>query len=423
MNRQDIRRAGLVVSATLVCAGCGGVDVARPDASVGRADAASTDAFVSISEDARGSEDGAVPLDAAAVDALALDAAGLDAFVALERDGGVAEPDAALVAGDAGAALEGEAAWRVVTTFAGSGARGSSDGPAASASFSDPTGLAFDGSGDLLVLDRGSGRVRRVSPEGMVRTVALTGTLRGPYAIVVASDGSWLVSDSDDSCIRRIVDGAVSSYAGVCGARGTAAGDASTARFDRPRQLALDDEGTLWVVDGNNHTLRRVAADGSVTTHAGLATVSGFADADRPGALYYPWGVAPIAGGLLVAGQDSCVRRVTDTRVERLAGQCGNFGNTGFVDGDGASARFDWIKGLAPARWGTVYVADTGNDAIRALDADGTTRTITGSSSGWMDGALEAAQFRGPTGLVVGPDDALYVADTDNQRIRRIAPP
>jgi sugar lactone lactonase YvrE len=309
-----------------------------------------------------------------------------------------------------------------VTTFAGSGARGSSDGSSTSASFSDPTGLAFDRSGDLLVLDRGTGRVRRISPGGMVSTVALTGTLRSPYAIVVAADGSWLVSDSDDSCIRRIVDGAVSRHAGVCGSRGSIDGDAMTARFDRPRQLALDDEGTLWVVDGNNHTLRRVAADGSVTTHAGLAMVSGFADADRPGSLYYPWGVAPNAGGLLVAGQDSCVRRVTETRVERLAGQCGNFGNTGFVDGDGASARFDWIKGLTLAPWGTVYVADTGNDAIRALDADGTTRTIAGSSAGWMDGALDAAQFRGPAGLVVGPDDALYVADTDNQRIRRIAP-
>ena len=315
-----------------------------------------------------------------------------------------------------------ESAWAVVSTFAGSGTRGTADGPAASATFSDPTGLAFEADGALLVLDRGSGRVRRVSSTGSVSTVALTGTLRGPFAIAIAADGSWLVSDSDDSCIRRIVDGVVSSYAGLCGSRGSADGDSAAARFDRPRQLALDETGTLWVADGNNHTLRRVAADGSVTTYAGVAAATGFADAARPGSLYYPWGVALAADGVLIAGQDSCVRRVTDARVDRLAGSCGNFGNTGFVDGAGSIARFDWIKGLTVAPWATVYAADNGNDAIRAIDDDGTTRTIAGSSAGWADGPLADALFRGPNGLVVGPDGALYVADTDNQRIRRIGP-
>ncbi|MFN7701569.1 MAG: hypothetical protein ACK5U8_26990 [Deltaproteobacteria bacterium] len=407
MNENQWMKA-VVTSVALLSAGCGGRETMDADAAVVRGDAATLDARTSP-EDA-GMMEGADAFSAT------------DAFLATERDAALGPTDAAPSAPDAVLVPADESAWAVVSTVAGSGTRGTADGPAASATFSDPTGLAFEADGALLVLDRGRGRVRRVSTTGSVSTVALTGTLRGPYALAIASDGSWLVSDSDDSCIKRVVAGVVSTYAGLCGRSGTVDGDSATARFDRPRQIALDATGTLWVVDGNNHTLRRVAPDGSVTTHAGVATVPGFADAARPGSFYYPWGLALAADGVLVAGQDSCVRRVTDTRVDRLAGSCGNFGNTGFVDGAGSTARFDWIKGLTVAPWATLYAADSGNDAIRAVEADGTTRTIAGSTAGWADGPLASALFRGPNGLVDGPDGALYVADTDNQRIRRIGP-
>jgi len=405
----------VLISVICVVCGCSVMDPGNADSGRGAPDAARVDAPAALEGDAAGSSpDAGRGLD----DAFAAGDVGavIDAGEIDLPDAGDMRPDAPAPGG------LGEASWRTVRTFAGSGARGSADGAAASASFSDPAGLAFDATGSLIVVDRGTGRLRRVSPDGSVSTVSLSGgSLRGPFGIAVARDGSWLVSDSDDSCIRRISDGAITTYAGLCGTRGSSDGDARAARFDRPRHLALDGSGALWVADAQNHTLRRVDSDGTVSTYAGTAGVAGFVDADRPGAIYFPWALAASPDGVWVGGQDSCVRAVTDTRVTRLAGACANFGNTGHVDGDGASARFDWIKGMTLAPWGTAYVADAGNDAIRAIDADGTVRTIAGATSEFVDGALGVARFRGPTGLAVGPDGALYVADTDNQRIRRIA--
>ncbi len=384
------------------------------------------------------SSDAAEPVDAAADG----DGGGADAGSSDDAGGGPVGDAGTVDAGtmpsegDAGP-LDGGAAsdagltptlpptYAQVRTFAGSGARGSVDGAASVATFSEPTGLAFTATGDLLVVDRGSGRIRSVSPAGDVRTLSLAGeSLRGPHGIAVGGDGAVYVSDADDHCIRRIDGGTVRVWSGVCGTRGFADGDRTSARFDRPRQLALDGMGRLWVADGTQGLVRRIAADGSVVTVAGTPdalTSTLFLDAPLPGALYFPWGVGVAADGtVLVGGQDACVRRVAGGRVERLAGQCGNFGNTGLVDGAGPTARFAWVRALLVAPWGTLLVADAANHAVRTVAADGTVATLTGGAAEFADGPLAVARFREPSGLALDAAGRLYVADSQNQRIRRI---
>jgi len=211
-----------------------------------------------------------------------------------------------------------------VTPLAGDGINGVVDGGTALSRFSDPFGVVVDVKGNIFVADGGdSNRIRRIGADGVVGT-----------------------------------------YAG--GREGFADGVREAAAFNTPSALALDRAGNLYVADTGNHAIRKIARDGSVTT---------------------------------------------------LAGD----GQPGYLDGIGRTARFNGPVGVAVDRHGNVFVADTYNDRIRRIAPDGTVTTVAGNGRpGAMDGAAATAGFDTPVGIVVDKAGTLFVADTGNNAIRRI---
>lgn len=314
----------------------------------------------------------------------------------------------------------------VVTTLAGrAGVLGSTDGALSEARFRYPSGLAFDQAGNLFVADSGNHTIRKITRDGRVSTLAgrageyghVNGTggdarLNSPFGIVVAPDGTLYVSE-DSNIIRRVSQtGAVSDVAGSWEFDGGADGVGIEARFDTPRGLVMDANGDLIVADHSNYALRRVTTAGVVTTIAGALGQSGYRDGPAAEARFNaPWGLALDAQGALYIAEywNMTVRRLDlSGDVVTVAGAPLASGRT---DGVGTAARFDYPQATAVDAAGTVFVADSYNNSIRKIARDGTVTTIVGLSAG----------FWSPAGIVVAPDGVLYVADRGNEVIQRVA--
>ena len=203
---------------------------------------------------------------------------------------------------------------------------------------------------------------------------------------------------------------------------GTIDGAADRARFSEPFGIVAAPDGAIFVADaGHAHRIRRIAPDGTVTTVAGGAR--GFADGTGTHAEFStPSGLALASDGTLYLADtgNHAIRRITpDGQVSTLAGD----GTPGHVDGPGLHARFNGPIGIAVARDGRVIVADTYNDRIRVIDTGGTVTTLAGSGRpGADDGVGDGATFDTPTGLAFGASGLLYVADTGNGMVRIVDP-
>ncbi|HEX7802334.1 MAG TPA: gluconolaconase [Pseudoxanthomonas sp.] len=206
------------------------------------------------------------------------------------------------------------------------------------------------------------------------------------------------------------------------GVRGMRNGPVARARFDDPYGVAVAPDGTLYVADaGDNNRIRRIGADGTVTTLAGFS--EGFADGDGTAArLNTPSGLAlDAAGNLYVADTGNhAIRKITPLgRVSTVAGT----GVAGFGDGARTQAQFNGPIGVAVDAHGNVYVADTYNDRICKIDTQGQVSTLAGGDRpGNLDGVGAAARFDTPTALAVDTQGIVWVADTRNNAIRRVAP-
>ncbi len=205
------------------------------------------------------------------------------------------------------------------------------------------------------------------------------------------------------------------------GVRGMRNGPVAQARFDDPYGAAVAEDGTLYVADaGDNNRIRRISAEGTVTTLAGFA--EGFADGEGTAArLNTPSGLAlDLAGNLYVADTGNhAIRKITPLgMVSTLAGT----GVAGFRDGARTRAQFNGPIGVAVDAHGNVYVADTYNDRIRKIDPQGQVSTLAGDRPGNLDGVGAAARFDTPTALAVDAQGIVWVADTRNNAIRRVAP-
>jgi sugar lactone lactonase YvrE len=325
----------------------------------------------------------------------------------------------------------------VVTTIAGlAGSYGALDGTGNAARFDWPEAVAVDGVGNVYVADDAQ-LIRKVSPGGVVRTLAgmaytggsadgtnSTARFNYPQGIAVDSSGIIYVADTSNHTIRKVTPaGVVTTLAGVAGSAGNADGTGSAARFYSPMGLAVDSGGNIYVADANNSMIRKVTPGGVVTTLAG-GTNSGFADGTGSGALFdYPTSVAvDTAGNVYVADQyNNSIRKVTPGGVvTTLAG----FGGGGYGSADGALATFANPYGVAADDDGNIYVADSDNNTIRRVDPGGITTTLAGlaGSSGTNDGTGTNALFYEPSAIAAGPGGTLYVADTRNSMIRKIAP-
>jgi len=321
-------------------------------------------------------------------------------------------------------------AWRVVP-FAGTGIPGHMDGPKADAQFNWPTDVAVAPDWTVYVADFGNNRLRVISPEGTVRTLAggdagfadgsgKVARFSGPNGIVLGPDGALYVADAGNARIRRVApDGTTTTLAGD-GVRGLQDGPGAEARFAYPTGLAFGPERRLYVVDRWAHCVRQVAPDGTVTTVAGNG-VPGFVDGpgsearfDNPlSAAWDPqWGLVVTDSG------NHALRRVDpDGTVSTLMG--GPFPRA--ADGPPERAGFYWDTGIVSDGRGGLYVADAQNHKVRRLTRTRYLTTVAGSGhQGVVDGPDRQAAFAFITGLTLDPADNLLVADSGANRIRRI---
>ena len=328
----------------------------------------------------------------------------------------------------------------IVTTLAGTGnVAGHADGTGAAATFSFPDNVAVDSAGNVYVADIGNKTIRKITPGGVVTTLAGTAGVAGhadgtgaaasfldPVGVAVDASGNVYVADTGNNTIRKVSPaGEVTTLAGTAAVAGHADGTGAAASFTGPAGLAVDSSGTVYVADVVNNTIRAVSAAGVVTTLAGAAGVAGFADGTGAAASFYnPNGLARDASGNLYVAdtQNNTIRKISPAGV--VTTLAGTVGGPGHADGTGAAARFGYPWGVAVDSVGNVYVADMGTETIRKVSAAGVVTTLAGTPgvAGHADGTGAVASFRGPSGLAVDSSGIVYVADTDNNTIRKVSP-
>jgi hypothetical protein len=279
---------------------------------------------------------------------------------------------------------------------------GFGNGPGVAARFSLLRGLALGPQGDLFASD--GFVIRKVGKDGRVSTLAgvggkpdqldgVKGQFRLPSGLAVDAAGNVYVADL--YTIRRIApDGTVRTLAGANGHAGGSDGQGSGATFsDRPKALAVDGAGNLWVADTSNDTIRRISPAGRVVTVAGAVRSAGTDDGPAPKARFsHPGGIAILGtgyapGAIYIADTDNhVIRKLTlirsgtasepDIPFGEVTTVAGTAGEPGSSDGEARSARFDRPESLALDAAGDLYIADTGNHRLRVLRSDGRVGTV-----------------------------------------------
>ncbi|MFN2298493.1 MAG: hypothetical protein ACK2UB_06580, partial [Anaerolineales bacterium] len=347
-----------------------------------------------------------------------------------------------------------KAAGAVITTAAGIGERAvtGDGGPAIQARLADPYGVATAPDGSVYVADTSNHRVRRIRPDGIITTVAGKGSstelggfsgdggpatqaeLRGPRGVAVGPDGSLYIADTNNSRIRRVgPDGIISTLAGtgIPGGEGDG-GPAAQARLYSPSDVAVGPDGSLYIADTYNSRVRRVGPDGIIVTVAGTG-IAGFGGDGGPATqarISYTTGIAVGSDGSLYIADSSNqrVRRVgPDGIIKTVAGN-GAGGFQGAFAGDGGPATLAGLRmpsAVALSADGSIYIADTENQRIRRVGPEGVIMTVAGKDNPdglfFGDGgpATQAGLYY-PRGLAVAPNGDIYVANPNQARIRRI---
>jgi hypothetical protein len=329
----------------------------------------------------------------------------------------------------------------VVTTLAGGvGVTGTNDGPGTQARFHSPEGVAVDGAGNVYVADTANHSIRKVTPGGVVTTLAGTpgasGTNNGtgtaakfnyPYGLAVATNGTIYVADCYNHVIRKItLAGAVTTFAGKMSTSGSANGSATSARFYYPVGVSVGSGGTLYVADYANSIIRKITSSGTVSTLAGTAGSSGSANGTGSAARFsQPFDVAADLNSGLVYVADSgnqLIRKITSAGVvTTLAGQAVSSGTN---NGTGSAARFNIPSGAALDGSGNVYISDYGNHVVRKISPTGVVTNLAGTAgvAGTNNGTGAAARFNGPAGVALDGSGNVYVAEYNNHAIRKITP-
>jgi sugar lactone lactonase YvrE len=281
-----------------------------------------------------------------------------------------------------------EAPLPTIITVAGTGSAGfSGDGRlATSAHLQNPEGVTVDSAGTLYIAEFGNHRVRQVTRDGVITTMAGTGRpgyggdggpataahLHFPYGVAVDSAGTLYIAEFGNHRVRQVTrDGVITTMAGTGSAGyGGDGGPATAAHLNRPCGVAVDDAGTLYITEWHHHRVRRVTPDGVITTVAGT-------------------------------------------------------GNSGY-SGDGgpaSSAHLNTPSGVAVDDAGTLYITDDFNHRIRQVTRDGMITTVAGTGSaghGGDNGPAVAAQLNNPVGVAVDSARNLYISERDSHRIRKV---
>jgi sugar lactone lactonase YvrE len=337
------------------------------------------------------------------------------------------------------APVASQSAWSVTTLAGQVGVGGYADGAGNQAELRLPNSVAVDRAGNVYVADTGNNTIRKISPNGVVSTLAGASGSHGsadgtggearfwaPFGVAVDGAGIVYVADMANNTIRKITPkGVVSTLAGLAGHPGSQDDIGAKARFRNPWGVAADDSGNVFVADLSNDAIRKITPAGVVTTLAGQAGMTGSVDGAGSQARFNaPHGVATDhAGNVYVSDSaNGTIRKITPGGVvSTLAGLPRYSGNT---DGNGPEARFGNPQGLAVDKQGNIYVAETGNNTVRKITPTGVVTTLTGlagttgSSNGNAIG--KDARFNSPGGVAVDSAGNVYVADTNNHTVRKI---
>jgi sugar lactone lactonase YvrE len=287
--------------------------------------------------------------------------------------------------------------------------------------FNGPTDLAVGDAG-CYVADAGNNTIRVIKADGLATVAGSAGQygfddgpaprarFNEPNGVAVARDGTVYVCDRYNATIRQITTaGIVATVAGRAGIAGMADGPASTARFNAPRRIAVSQDGTIYVADTGNHAVRKIAPGGTVET----IFKSVMSDRMDPVGL-----TINAEGSLLVADVWSHVIRKIDGS-GRMSIAAGLPGVSGSVDGPVGSARFNSPEGVAVDSEGAIYVADTENHTIRKI-VNGVVSTVVGRAgiADIIDGSGPGARLNHPSGIRCDTQGRLWIADSGNHAIR-----
>ncbi|MFY8034867.1 MAG: FG-GAP-like repeat-containing protein, partial [Flexibacteraceae bacterium] len=322
----------------------------------------------------------------------------------------------------------------LVTTFAGAAPSGYLDATGTAARFYNPNGICIDANGNFYITDLFNHSIRKITPAGVVTTVAGTvsadgyadGTgadvrLNNPAGVVADANGNLYVADQLNHCIRKITpSGIVSTYAGTNTA-GYVDGSAANARFNGPTGVAINAAGEIFVAEYNGHKIRKISADGTTVTtiagsgNAGSANGSGqVADFNGPYSL-----VLDGFGNIYVSElNNNRIRKITP---EGLVTTFAGTGDLGYIDGAGNQARFNYITGIAIDEGGNLYVVEYSGHRVRKVTAQGLVSTIAGDgTAGFQNGSGTATKFYSPQGIAIDANGNLFIADRFNNAIRKM---
>lgn len=315
-----------------------------------------------------------------------------------------------------------------VSTLAGSGVPGAADGTGAGVGLSNPVSIALASNGDLFVAEYDGNRIRRITPAGVSTTVMPIGTLNQPFGLGAASDSVLYVeTDHNPQGAKTLTSGTIW--------RVDVASQAATvvkADIGRPRGVAVLLDGRIALSDYRSHRLMLLDPQTSVATPLAGNGCAGYADGQGAAAQFdAPYGIAVRSDGSLVVA-DYGNNRLRTVKVDGTVGTLAGDGINGMVDGAAMQARFFAPEDVAIDASGAIYVSDTGNHRVRRL-AQGQVQTLAGDGvEGFADGAGNMAEFYGQEGIAVTPDGrTVYVADGTSgadgvvpyHRVRAIAVP
>jgi sugar lactone lactonase YvrE len=320
---------------------------------------------------------------------------------------------------------------QIVTTLAGSGSYGFLDGLGTIAQFGSPYGVCTDNSGNVYVAESGNNRIRKISPLGVVTTLAGSGVsgyndgtgtaaqFNNPLSVCADYTGNVYVADSDNNRIRKISPAGVVTTLAGSGISGYLDGTGTIAQFNRPSGVCADYSLNVYVADPYNNRIRKISG-GIVTTLAGAGT-AGYLDGLGSAAKFNsPTGVytGPGVNNVFVADMgNQRIRKITFTGiVTTVAGS----GISGYLDDTATLAQFKNPSAVCTDGNGNLYVADNGNQRIRKISGSIVTTLAGSGTAGYLDGTGTLAQFKVPTGVCTDVDGNVFVADNFNNRIRKI---